>query len=459
MAIEIAPNVATLRSDEEEDPLDSGASTPASQKAPRFSYECLGEDDIGVPALPTHREPPIDPLEPVRSPYDEPIVVDWNDPSIEMFPTDRAAIIQTIRRLSERLPEDVPDLDIVPPSPVIGPNGQYFERQSPLPSPAVNAHQVSPSLDSITEEHDERQETLASMPAVSKLSSTHSDTGNVALGKGLNGGDAELNAAEQTKLDGTQESVEHDPARFTDAESEEGAGHPIIVVEAPVLETKDNEEQPKDAPSNEVAEDSHEPHLEIISQDEVEETDVEKTEESPDIDQPQHGSKPELTLTNDQGEVTTSSTEEISSEVKEVAAEEEPLPVQESLDAEPRVPSQVTHRQLGHDDSEIEEIATGIDFPNITIQPATPAAMKTDFVPRPLDTAKSTAIEEENGRQVKSRKPRSQSPERPVTPSSMRSATRDAKSKNFLKAFWRVLFVDWIGGLVRALCGGRGGYT
>jgi hypothetical protein len=41
----------------------------------------------------------------------------------------------------------------------------------------------------------------------------------------------------------------------------------------------------------------------------------------------------------------------------------------------------------------------------------------------------------------------------------MRSATRDTKSKNILKAFWRVVFVDWIGGLIRALCGGRGGYT
>jgi hypothetical protein len=124
----------------------------------------------------------------------------------------------------------------------------------------------------------------------------------------------------------------------------------------------------------------------------------------------------------------------------------------------------VSDRQLGHDGDEVKEITTGSEGPNITVQPATPglSSTKTDFNPKPLDAAKSTAIEEENGRnQVKPRKqPKSQSRERPVTPTSMRSASKDAKSKNLLKAFWRVVFVDWIGGLIRALCGGgRGGYT
>jgi hypothetical protein len=309
------------------------------------------------------------------------VIVDWNDPSIEMFPTDRTSIIDTIRRLSERLPEDVPDLDIVPPSPVIGPNGQLLEGRSPAPSPAVAAHQISPSLDSITEENDELQETLVSMS--------------------------------------------------------------------------------NDVPN--VEETSSEFQLRNISK--AEKTPAKKTEGSPSAEVPQGSGEPELT-SREQREEETTATEEISSQVKEVGPESPPpAPVEPTLNAIPRVPSRITplvvgDGQLGHDEEDVQEIITGSEQPNITVQPATPAALKTAFIPQPLDEAKSTAIAEENGRQVKSRKkPRSQSPERPITPSSMRSATRDTKSKNLLQAFWHVVFVGWIGGFIRALCGGRGGYT
>ncbi|KAJ8068041.1 hypothetical protein OCU04_003618 [Sclerotinia nivalis] len=102
---------------------------------------------------------------------------------------------------------------------------------------------------------------------------------------------------------------------------------------------------------------------------------------------------------------------------------------------------------------------TGKDSPSITVQPATPAASVNANVNNPVseeNAAKTTSFAEENGdSQLRARKqPTSSVPDRSITPSSMRSAGNDAKSRNFLRAFFQVVFVDWIGGLIRKLCGG-----
>jgi len=120
-------------------------------------------------------------------------------------------------------------------------------------------------------------------------------------------------------------------------------------------------------------------------------------------------------------------------------------------------------RMDGLEKEKAKEILTPEEGPNITIQPATPgSSMKTgatDPSSKPIDTAKTTTIEEGSGRtRLMSRKAPVPSHERPLTPTSMHSAGKDAKSRNFLKAFWRVVFVEWIGGLIMRLCGGNRHY-
>lgn len=389
-------------------------------------------------------------------------MVDWNDPSLEMFPTDRASIIHTIRRLSERLPEDVPNPEIVPPSPVIGANGQLIERHWPAPSPIVLAHQNSPSLNSITEENDEHHDIPGLRPEVFRLPS-NSDKEIRALSRGLSGNILAVNGVENDKLDATHETVEPESTKPVVAESEEISAQPNFEVEE---QTTGNGLESKEIQSENVADESREFEPSGDAQDKVEEPIVQKTEEASTIEPAQGSGEPELTSSKDQTEEKPKVAEKISSNFKEVRPESPPAePVDKILAEDPQVPSSstpnvISNRQLGHDEDEIQEITTAGDNPNITVHPATPAASTAEFIPRPLDTAKSTAIEEENGRTIKSRKnPRSQSRERPVTPSSLHSTTRDTKTKNFLKAFWRILFVDWIGGLIRALCGGRGRNT
>ncbi|TAQ83404.1 hypothetical protein B7494_g8271 [Chlorociboria aeruginascens] len=121
-------------------------------------------------------------------------------------------------------------------------------------------------------------------------------------------------------------------------------------------------------------------------------------------------------------------------------------------------PSVIDKRKLGEEDA--QKSSTDEVHPNIMVIPATPgSSTKTrtlNSFSKSVDSAQTTAIEEEDEAQVKSRKRQpSPVPARPITPTSMRSAGKDARSKNFLKAFWRVVFVDWIGGLIVRLCGGN----
>ena len=113
-------------------------------------------------------------------------------------------------------------------------------------------------------------------------------------------------------------------------------------------------------------------------------------------------------------------------------------------------------KQIGES---VKEVVKPEEGPQITVQPATPGSSlktaATNPFNKPIDTAKASAIEAENGRsQLISRKPPASSPERSITPTSMRSAGNDPKSRNFLKVFWRVVFVEWIGGIIMRLCGG-----
>ncbi|KAJ5039062.1 uncharacterized protein L3040_006732 [Drepanopeziza brunnea f. sp. 'multigermtubi'] len=171
----------------------------------------------------------------------------------------------------------------------------------------------------------------------------------------------------------------------------------------------------------------------------------------------------------------TSSPEPVDLNASVDGAEESPrMPLPATPERIPATPFVVGNRQLGHDDGEVQAITT-TGGPNILVEPATPAAstalpnpmdqpvdnqplaQPAKPVEQPIDTAKTSAIEDKNGsgKLISRKQPPSPVPERPITPSSLRSVNKDAGSRNFLKAFWRVVFVDWIGGLIVRLCGGN----
>jgi hypothetical protein len=342
------------------DTPSSGAATPPEDKVPLFAHECIKPPPEGF-------ESPIQPRpEPVKSkPSIEEAAIDYDDPLLEEFPSERHAILERVRTSQTRLAEDQTTFDAIPPSPVIGAN--YHTERMELPSPSSNivalSQERSPSLDSIPEAGEEgyREEVLPPLPEGTCLT--------------LNNG---------------------------------------------------------------------EPHLSQGSS-EDEELPVQKAERKPSIDV-QEVPETATSLEPESAQTTTNS-----DKPKLDGSYMEPEPA--------KMPATPNSKQLGDQEEQVKEIVTPEEGPHITVQPATPGSSlkttATDPFNKPIDTAKATAIEEENDRsQLTSRKLAAPSPERPLTPTSMRSAGKDAKSRNFLKAFWRVVFVEWIGGFIMRLCGG-----
>ncbi|RDW65272.1 hypothetical protein BP5796_09964 [Coleophoma crateriformis] len=110
---------------------------------------------------------------------------------------------------------------------------------------------------------------------------------------------------------------------------------------------------------------------------------------------------------------------------------------------------------------EVKEVESGAAAPQILVHSATPSSSTPNLLNEASDKdskandGKSTGIETEDGRssQLTARKQPTLA-ERSITPNTIRSE-HAKESGNILKAFWRVVFIDWIGGFLSRLCGSR----
>ncbi|KAG0647618.1 hypothetical protein D0Z07_6849 [Hyphodiscus hymeniophilus] len=335
----------------------SGTVTPDEDKVPLFAHECIQPPPGGFETrVPPKRETVKSKLSTQES------AIDFDDPSLEDFPSERNAILEQVRDSQRRMPEDQTAVEGIPPSPVVGGRNYPDNQDLPSPSPDLLTKDDSPSLDSIPEDGEEgyREELLSALP------------------------------------EGTNLNLSNGEPRLSEGGSEE-----------------------QDIP---------------FQKDRKASVDVQEVLETP----PRHQSVPTVI---DNPTMDGSYTE----------PEPKKLPATLFIQGE--------SGPLRREEPKKKEIVPSEEAPSITVQLATPGSslkiIPTDPFSKPIDSAKATAIEEENGRsQLTSRKQTQPSPERALTPTSMRSAGKDAKSKNFLKAFWRVVFVEWIGGFILRLCGG-----
>ena len=94
--------------------------------------------------------------------------------------------------------------------------------------------------------------------------------------------------------------------------------------------------------------------------------------------------------------------------------------------------------------------------PDVKIQAASPASSTRADSAEGQDTATTTGVASDPQSQLKSRNQQpSPLADRPTTPHSVHSSTQDVKSKNYLKIFFKTVFVDWLGGLILRLFGSR----
>ncbi|KAH8589255.1 hypothetical protein B0O99DRAFT_600054 [Bisporella sp. PMI_857] len=120
--------------------------------------------------------------------------------------------------------------------------------------------------------------------------------------------------------------------------------------------------------------------------------------------------------------------------------------------------SQDDNKRLGEGDEPQHKIETHQNSPDIVVSPATsdpnPVLEAIKNPSKPVDSAEASAIEVQNDRgNLKQRKDVPNPTERPPTPLSTRS--HNIKSDNFLRNFFKIVFVEWIGGFITRLCGGR----
>jgi len=369
--------------------------------------------------------------------------------------------MEQLRLLQERLPEDEVKIDI-PISPSLSRN-HNADKQLPEPGPIIAAGEPSPLLEPISEENDEEHDEIQNPPEAPETIDIDRSSKEV-LDKVDIGSSKADDVSSTTEGDSQIQEVSNSFLVMT-AEPEAAK---VLPPEKTEVTSDVAEDVPKVAPEVAVQELT-------VAEEAVPKRDEEAANSEPTNIEPVLGITRANTDGTEEGVPLRTPEEDQGKHHVEVRAPNHPVLNGNKLfvgipsGSGYFVPSPITpfvlgDRQLGHEDA-AHEIRTGQDSPNITFSPATPVSSisATDHFENPVteDKAKSTGIDDESGTsQIKARKPYPPTPpERPITPQSMRSAGKEAHERNFLKAFWRVVFVDWIGGFIFRLCGGGRGRT
>lgn len=142
--------------DEEAEKLfGSGYITPIEDQVPRFSHECpLNPENVET----KHSSSRNISKSKLKRQDDVPENIDFNDPSIQLFPTDRASIMAKLKEIQERLPEDEAHFEGVPQSPIVPPEHWTDFKQPESVSTSIHSNQPPSSLQPITEEENSKSD-------------------------------------------------------------------------------------------------------------------------------------------------------------------------------------------------------------------------------------------------------------------------------------------------------------
>ena len=352
---------------------------------------------------------------------EEATVFDPNDPTIQPFPEDREGILRQLALLQQRLPPDTADCVGGVDSPIA--EEIHCPGKPISPGLHVPLQDQSPSLDSITEENDDDQELLPNAEDVNGDGLTSLSKVEEAVEDKLKEPQVKVNGVKEINQETNQE-IKEEPVQ---AEKE--------ISPVPAILVQGENAKP-------------DPEMKEETQESISAAAIQSAE--PILTHPIDGSldgaegPKDIELGTATEESASQNAERALEHTSDGSTDGNALPV--SPTRIPATPFVVGNRQLGHDEDEVQNI-TVPSGPSIQVFPATPKGSAADQ--NPLDTARSSAIDNNNNTQIKSRKqPTKSLPDRPLTPSSMRGKEQ---SKNFLKAFWRVVFVEWIGGFIARL--------
>ncbi|CCU81658.1 hypothetical protein/PT repeat family protein [Blumeria hordei DH14] len=416
-AAEVADTAALLQSKEEvliapfegnfESPegirFISGQSTPIEERVPQFSHECANFPDSTE--IPSYPPPSFEPGS-RKSSHNFSEEIDLNDPTIQMFPTDRASIIAKIQEIQERLPEDETQIEGVLLSPAHDESRRSsivtnLAQVSLKPSPASHDCEHPRPLQSIIEEGNDKHD----------ISNPEEPTANF--------GD-QISVKEGSKGIGRLDNNSQGSHIFKVSELDSMKDQSDIRGGNHCAQEPTNQSQPSTK-------------LDVKSSESGNVSPTGSPKHSLDIE-------PE----KKQQVVSNSTPSDFNPSITLATSSEQ----------EPPIDGEETKSY--HTNKKDDIVAT---CPEIANDSGSREVLSSKNLSPPSEDnqAISTGVSGENSSRLNLRRPPSRrdlkASDRPITPNSIGSSKKDVKSRNFLKAFWRVIIVEWIGGMIMKLCG------
>lgn len=394
------------------------------EPVPLFAHECAGlyeddeipgADDTGLPSKANSR---------LQNQNDD----DFDDPTLEKFPSTRDEIISTVRNVETGLNEDRTSFSGVPPSPLFGSadSGPANMRTD------VEEREASPTS---SKPLDLQVASSPSREPVGERSLSAGSLGSIA--EGAEDEEERPKAAEIAPVVEQMESADSAIETAKEAEGEvsmttsKPSLEPLVTVPSPSSQTENGKLSPA----------SNEDEAVVLKNTKGKSESNETGYLTPERAATPEPSSPREPLPPHKLHPATENEDDLETNNDEPAA---PASV-------PKSPKILVSKA---DDSDPRDNATPSPPPETSYSTSKGADSRSDAV------ASSTAIDGNQGGALKKRSGGNKSPtDRADTPNSITGPPghgRDAaKNGNWFSAFFRLIFVDIMGGLVSRLCGGR----
>ena len=450
MSIETPPpahdTLADVKNGVKDDSLDIAGYSNEPNPVPLFAHECAGlyEDDEIPGAKGVEQQ-----SESLNGGLHEHTEEDFADPTLEKFPSTRDEIMTTVRKVSSGLNADETSFEGTPPSPIVRERNPSIvdvlgETQSSDESPKLTS---APRRLSLPRPESRESMSERSLSAVS--------LGSIA--EGAEEEDVGTDKAEDSKAEDIAPVAEHAETAeeaikvAKKAEGEVSLAHakpalrPVVTVPSPSVQASNN---------SLLSPVSDEDEAISISNGKDKDKSV-KTEHSGYLTperattpKPEEPGSPREPIPN-----AAAPTVELDADTADSAAEAEPAM---AVPPSPRIV--VSKAEDIQPEEALPQAASSSseDGPKDAETPSSSSG-ETETETHTETAATSSAVEDSQPGSLRKRSAPQTSPtDRAGTPGSITETGREAaKSGNWFTAFFRLLFVDWMGGFVSSLCGGR----
>lgn len=418
--------------------------------------ECAGlHEDDEIPGVPEDEQR----AEIVNGNTHDRAKEDFEDPTLERFPSSRTEILAAVRKVETGLNANQTLNEGVPPSPIFrtrtrSTGDSNGEQQSPEASPVSSkGSQHLPLPVQPRESLSER-----SLSAVSLGSIAEDDEADAATAEQI------APIVEQAETADEAIKVAKDAEGVVALDPVKSASRPVVTVPSPSAKNNNDLISPvsdedeavvmKDGKSKDKTEENGEPgHLtpESAMNPKPEESDspsepapntAKPDEDAVPVAEPEQAGSPSETAPN------TAKPDE------EAAPVTEPEPLTMPVPPSPKIV--VSKAEDIQPQEALDEATSSNENGHKDIQAPSSGAGQDEVGPQSEPAATSSAIEDSQPSLKKRSAPQSESRDQSGTPAQIHDNDWDAaKNGNWFSAFFRLIFVDWVGGFVTRLCGSR----